>query len=190
MDRHTIEEVISCFDGERAVYPYYRDRYSIGLLRQLSRCHRRSEPLRVSALKKSPYAPLLQKPRVKTALARLGQQQFDDLFLAAHDHDPNQEHFVLTLGTWGSERRSERRYQQTSRPGFNLVLQLNFCREHDAYFGKLGGEPSLFNYCGHPVSQVRNTLAWARIDPERFFQRGTDPEQIRAETPGSFNGVE
>lgn len=164
MDHHSIEEIIACLRGERTVYPYYRDRYSIGLLRQLSRHGRRAEPLSVASLKKSPYAPLLQKPRVKAALAQLGHDPIDDLFLAAHDHDPAQEYFVLTLDTWGSERRPGWRYRQTSRPGLNLVLQLNFSGDHDQRYGKLGCRQSLFNYYGHPVSQSRNTLAWARID--------------------------
>lgn len=56
MDHHSIEEIIACLRGERTVYPYYRDRYSIGLLRQLSRHGRRAEPLSVASLKKSPYA--------------------------------------------------------------------------------------------------------------------------------------
>lgn len=163
MDRQTTEEIIACLDGTRTVFPYYRDRYSIGLLRQLSR-NRRHPPLRVCALKQSSYAPLLQKPRVKTALARLGNQPLDDQFLASHDHDPAQEYFVLTLGTWGTERRASSRFQQTSRPGLNLVLHLNLSREHDTHYRKLECQPSLFNYRGHPVSTQRNTLAWARID--------------------------
>ncbi len=164
MDRHAVDEVIACLRDERTIFRYYRDRYSIGLLRHLSREAGGGEPLRVASLKKSHYAPLLQKPRVKSALARLGSAAIDDLSLAAHDHDPGQEHFVLTLDTWGSERRHERRHRQTSRPGLNLVLQLNFSRDHDRRYGRLGCASSPFNYYGHPVSRTRNTLAWARID--------------------------
>lgn len=164
MDRHTADEIIACLRGERTVYPYYRDRYGIALLRHLSRHGRRGEPLSIAALKKSSYAPLLQKPRIKSVLAGLGHDRIDDLYLAAHDHDPHQENFLLTLDTWGSERRWERRRRQTSRPGLNLVLQLNFSSDHDGRYKKLGCRHSLFNYSGHPVSRSRNTLAWARID--------------------------
>lgn len=164
MDRHAIEEIAACLCGERTVYPYYRDRYSIGLLRHLSRHRRCREPLSLASLKKSQYAPLLQKPRVKAALAKLGHGPIDDLFLAAHDHDPEQQYFVLTLASWGSERRQGRRQRQTSRPGLNLVLQLNFNSDHDRRYGSLGCRNSLFNYYGHPVSHSRNTLAWSRID--------------------------
>ncbi len=164
MDLHTAREIVACLDGQRTVYPYYRDRYGIGLLHQLSRQAPRDQPLTVATLKKSHYAPLLQKPRVKSVLAQLGHDQLDEPYLAAHDHDPQQEPFVLTLGTWGSEYRSQRFYRQTSRPGFNLVLQLNFNRQHDRQYGRLGCEHSALNYCNHPVSPDRNTLAWARID--------------------------
>ena len=57
MDRQTADEVVACLVGERTLYHYYRDRYSIGLLRHLSR----RQPLSIAALKQSPYAPLLQK---------------------------------------------------------------------------------------------------------------------------------
>lgn len=94
MDRQIIDEIIACLQGERTVYHYYRDRYGFGLLRQLSR--QGGEALSVAALKKSAYAPLLNKPRIKSALARLGRDRIDEQFLAAHDHDPDQESFVLT----------------------------------------------------------------------------------------------
>lgn len=164
MDHHTAREIVACLDGQRIVYPYYRDRYGIGLLHHLSRQAADHQPLSVAALKRSPYAPLLQKPRVKTVLAQLGHDRLDEPYLAAHDHDPEQQYFVLTLGTWGSDSRSQRFYRQTSRPGHNLALQLNFSREHDRQYGRLGGEHSALNYRSHPISPSRNTLAWARID--------------------------
>ncbi len=160
MDRQTADEVVACLVGERTLFYYYRDRYSIGLLRHLSR----QGPLSVQNLKQSPYAPLLQKPRVKGVLADMGGRQLDEFHLVGHDYDANQEAFVLTLDTWGSERGSDRRRKQTSRRGYNLVLQLNFCRRHDQVYQHLGCPGSYFNYCGHPVSSRRNTLAWARLD--------------------------
>lgn len=160
MDRQTADEVVACLVGERTLFHYYRDRYSIGLLRHLSR----QQALSVAALKQTPYAQLLQKPRVKSVLADMGGRQLDEFHLAGHDYDANQEAFVLTLDTWGSDRRRDRRWKQTSRRGYNLVLQLNFCRRHDQAYQRLGCSGSYFNYCGHPVSRQRNTLAWARLD--------------------------
>ncbi|MFZ2269818.1 MAG: hypothetical protein WAV95_19770 [Azonexus sp.] len=160
MDRQTADEVVACLVGERTLFHYYRDRYSIGLLRHLSR----QQALSVADLKQSPFAQLLQKPRVKSVLADMGGRQLEEFLLASHDYDANQEAFVLTLDTWGSERGSDRRWKQTSRRGYNLVLQLNFCRRHDQVYQRLGCTGSHFNYCGHPVSRQRNTLAWARLD--------------------------
>lgn len=164
MDHHVATEILACLQGERTVFPYYRDRYGIGLLRQLSRRYRPGDSLSIGALKRSQYAPLLQKPRIKMVLARLGHGPIDEPTLALHDYDPQQCHYLLTLATWGSERRAGRSRRQTSRPGINLVLQLNFNTEHDRRFGSLGCLHSRFNYYGHPVSPRRNTLAWARID--------------------------
>jgi hypothetical protein len=160
MDRQTADEVVACLVGERTLFHYYRDRYSLGLLRHLSR----QGPLSVAALKQSPYAPLLQKPRIKNVLADMGGKQLDEYQLARHDYAADQNAFVLTLDTWGSDRASERRWKQTSRPGYNLVLQLNFCRRHDQIYQSLGCGDAGLNYCSHPVSRRRNTLAWARLD--------------------------
>ena len=163
MDRQLAEEIIACLQGERTVYHYYRDRYSIGLLSLLSRVNE-AETASLHTLKNSPYAALLQKPRIKTALANLGKQTPSAAYWQAHDYDAQQEAFVLSLGTWGEERRGEWRYQQTSRPGCNLVLQMNFSGIHDREYAKLNARGEPFAYAGHPVAAHRHTLAWARID--------------------------
>jgi hypothetical protein len=159
MDRHTADEVLDCLPRDRTLFHYYRDRYSIGLLRQLART-----PTTVAALKRTPFAALAQKPRVKAILAQLGGDRLHEAQLALHDYDPAQTPFVLTLDVWGSEKTDDWRYKQTSRPGYNLVLQLNFCKHHDQRFQRLGAKPDAFARYTHPNSTRRNTLAWARID--------------------------
>jgi len=162
MQRQLADEIVACLQGERTVYPYYRDRYGIGLLRH----HCRRQPGRrapVAALRRSAYAGLLEKPRIRAILAGCGHA-LDDAMLAASDYDADQAAFILTLATWGDERRGDWRYQQTSRPGVNLVLQLNFNREHERHYRRLGEVDGLFQYYGHPVARQRDTLAWARID--------------------------
>ncbi|MCL2345505.1 MAG: hypothetical protein FWC58_06595 [Desulfobulbus sp.] len=162
MQRQLADEIIACLQGERTVYPYYRDRYGISLLRH----HCRRQPGRrapVAALRRSAYAGLLEKPRIRSILAGCGGA-LDDNALAASDYDADQAAFVLTLSTWGQERRSHWRYQQTSRPGVNLVLQLNFSREHERHYRRLGEVDDLFCYYGHPIARQRDTLAWARLD--------------------------
>lgn len=164
MDRETADEVIACLGDERKIFPYYRDRYGIGLLRHLGRYRAGGELPKIAELRQSPYAGLLQKPRLRQVLGTLGRQALSDELLAAHDHDRAAEVFRLGLATWGGGNYRARSRQQTSRPGCNLVLQLNLNRQHDGHYRRLGCRDGFFNYGGHPVSQQRNTLAWARID--------------------------
>ncbi|THF66841.1 hypothetical protein E6C76_00140 [Pseudothauera nasutitermitis] len=162
MQRQLADEIVACLQGERTVYPYYRDRYGIGLLRH----HCRRQPGQrapIAALRRSAYAGLLEKPRIRAILAGCSHA-LDDAVLAASDYDAAQTAFVLTLSTWGGERRSGWHAQQTSRPGVNLVLQLNFNREHELHYRRLGEVDGLFQYYGHPIARQRSTLAWARID--------------------------
>lgn len=164
MDIATANEVRACLGTSRTLFHYYKDRYGIGLLRQFARESGNRVGVPVAAIKQSRLAPLTQKPRIKSVLAQFGGSRIDEPLLALHDYDETQIPFTLTLDTWGTERLTQWRDKQTSRPGYNLVLQLNFCREHDLAYRKLGAADGLFNYGGHPVSARRNTLAWARID--------------------------
>lgn len=159
MDRRTADDILACLPRDRTLFYYYRDRYSIGLLRQLSRT-----PTTLAALKQTPFAALTHKPRIKALLATLGKRPLQETHFALHDYDPEQMHFVLTLGSWGSDHVRDWRYQQTSRRGYNLVLQLNFCNHHQLRYQRLRAKAGTFGYVGHPTSSQRNTLAWARID--------------------------
>jgi len=155
----TANEVIACLGKQRTLFHYYKDRYSIGLLQQY--VAQKSVP--ISKIKQSAFAQLAQKPRVKNIIAHLGNKPLDSHFLNAYDYDEKQIAHTLTLSTWGSSR-SDWRYNQTSRRGHNLVLQLNFNQQHDTFFKSLGADEDYFNYYAHPTSEKRNTLAWARID--------------------------
>ena len=166
MDHQTAADIIACLPRDRTLFHYYRDRYSIGLLRQLARV-----PLSVAELKRTPFASLAQKPRVKMVLAQFGRDRLTEMHFALHDYDPAQTPFILTLDLWGSDLKRQARYKQTTRLGYNLVLQLNFCKRHDQLYRGLGEECDVFNDRGHPTSKRRNTLAWARIDLD--FDSGT-----------------
>ena len=79
------------------------------------------------------------------------------------------EMFSVTLARWGANERSEwgSSYYQTSRPGQNLVVQLNFPASHDRAYQRLVG-PGKYHpfvtYC-HPARMDEPfTLAWARLD--------------------------
>ena len=58
MDYESAQEVIACLGDERKIFHYYRDRYSLGLLRQLARQQAGGE-LPIAQLRQSPYAGLL-----------------------------------------------------------------------------------------------------------------------------------
>ena len=57
-------------------------------------------------------------------------------------------------------------WYQTSRPGKNLVLQLNFSGRHNQPYYRLmqPAEGHLFQPDYHPASHKEPTLAWARLD--------------------------
>lgn len=95
--------------------------------------------------------------------------------LFADQWQPSSQPFVLTVDRWGDDNKW---HYQVTRPGCNLVLQLNFSEQHNRQYQKLvkPEDEFIFNYSGHPVMErgkrrlFRNTLAWARIDFD--FERG------------------
>ncbi len=122
----------------------------------------------IAELKRSGVARLLGKPAVRDYLARLGQPRLtapvaDGLWPS----DP--EAFILTVGQWGARNCS---WSQTTRRGYNAVLQRNFPEKHNRLYRRLVKPrvDGLFNGACHPVLErgtrryFRETLAWARID--------------------------
>jgi hypothetical protein len=163
MDLSAVEEIMDYLPKERTLFHYHQDRYALMLLGWAA-----GDGCRVDRLKRSPFAPLLEKPVVKQALAACGGGEVDRASLeAAWGAQCNT--FLLTLGSWGSGDRS---WDQTSRKGHNLVLRLNFNQSHDRAFRQLVKPGMLhpFRYYGHPVMHQgereywRETLAWARMD--------------------------
>jgi hypothetical protein len=120
----------------------------------------------IERLRKSPFGRLLNKPLLKPVLAACGDGNIQRHHIASQWGDPTL-FFLLTVGLWGGKQ--QRAYFQTSRPGYNLVLRLNFTQDHDRRFRKLYWNDTL-NYFNHPVlargerSYFRETLAWARLD--------------------------
>ena len=75
--------------------------------------------------------------------------------------------YRLTLGHWGGDGRYWRqRWRQTSRPGANLVVQLNFSNQHNQAYERLlrPADVHPFQGYGHPVAEGERTLAWCRLD--------------------------
>ena len=144
----------------RTLFHYFKDRYAFLLLSWAA-----GRGVRISDLRGSRLRNLLQKPAVKNILAMAGKGELcSDQFLS---HWPGIPYcYVLTLGRWGHESGSTR-YNQTSRNGTNLVLQLNFTKSHDRLLARqvdADTRPNLA-WTFHPVlTGRRNTIAWARID--------------------------
>jgi hypothetical protein len=152
-------EIIDCLPTDRTLFHYFKDYYAVYLIR------RELERLgsgRIAQLKQSRFAGLIAKPVIKAILAAHGNGEIKaEDFEALWPED--YETYVLTLGIWGDRRGYFA--SQTSRPGTNLVLQLNFCQRHDQAFRTcVANEPDLFNFQCHPISNRKTTLAWARID--------------------------
>ena len=80
--------------------------------------------------------------------------------------------FLLSLGRWGA--RAHWDHYQISRPGENLVLQLNLPHEHSRnyrlWMGANDEQTLNGEWTDHPVQKLsgnklfRETLAWARLD--------------------------
>ncbi|GHD60584.1 hypothetical protein [Jeongeupia chitinilytica] len=155
MNARLVDEIVACLPQGRTCFNYYPERYAWLLLR-----HAVGEGATVGALKRSPFAGLLQKPRVKQWLARLGSDRIRPGDLIVTDGDAEQLAFTLTLSQWQGA--------QTTRNDANLVLQLNFDRGHDRRYQELVRPSSdgvgPFACSGHPICRTRNTLAWARLD--------------------------
>ncbi len=162
MDIALANEVIACLPKDRTQFNYYEDRYAAMLLERLV-----GEGMRVSDIKSTRFAKLLQRPAIRQIVARKGDGILTNMDLLAATPSC-MEHFVLTLGLWGWKGRNAI-WSQTSRHGVNLVLQMNFSRQHDQIYRKLvdpkGDQP--YAVTVHPICmRGRNTLAWARLDLE------------------------
>ncbi|MEJ2426928.1 MAG: hypothetical protein P8101_21265 [Candidatus Thiodiazotropha sp.] len=166
MDKESINEILACLTQDRTCYHYFKNRYALQLLGYVS-----GNGAAIERLRRSDYAPLLNKTTVRQVLGDCGDGRIDRQRTNAHWESPSLP-FLLTLGEWGD--RHWFAYHQTSRPGFNLVLRLNFSYDHDQDFQRLFRpyyrDDSLNWFGGHPVMKsgerryYRQTLAWARLD--------------------------
>ena len=162
MDQHAVHEIIACLPSERTIFSYFSGRYALVLL-----AHAAASPTTIRQLREGPYAQLLETPRAKAVLARCGSGQveqglFNWEWPAGTTHD-----FLLGLTDWGYP--ADRAYSQTSRRGYNLVLQLNLNTGDMERFARLVEFPNDYNFGSHPccdttARRYRETLAWSRLD--------------------------
>lgn len=143
---------------------YYKDKYALQLLQY---AFGRGE--KIYKIKKSKWGFLLDKPLLKNILTKHGKKSIgQDEFLTYWPED--YQYFHLSFDHWGEYKKHRHStWRQTSRPGHNLVLQLNFnhieisnyfkcifpnCDEDDNW--------NLFHMSCHPAESF--TMAWARLD--------------------------
>lgn len=159
MKTKDLREVIACLPTGKTLFRYAKDDYAFRLL---SRAAKHETTL--GGLRASRFGKLLQKPVVKDWMASGS---------SAHWFCPSfgvgrlgEQVYRLSLDEWGDDD-STWVWDQTSRRGKSLVLQLNLTRRHEIALRKLTGEGGVdpFYWSGHPVRTGQNaTLAWARID--------------------------
>lgn len=147
--------MISMFGSQLAPFSYYKDRYALSLLKWAV-----GEGATVRSLKVGPLARLLEKPLIKEICA-----QHSRITPAVLDSVAGNSSLRLSryLQTWGSERWDG---EQTTRPGTNLVLRLDFPEDFVAESCRWG--------MGFVMSELRRrnhmqegdgfNLAWCRID--------------------------
>jgi hypothetical protein len=152
---------MDCLHTGRIKFYYFKDRYALMLLSYIV-----GEGKAIRDVKESRFGRLIQKPMVQKIIKAAGDGR-----MTAGTLDsvwPEAYHcYRLTHGIWGDCDRHARFYNQTSRPGWNLVLQLNFSGRHNsAYYRMLKPrKPHPFHSYSHPIAgKGEHTLAWARID--------------------------
>ncbi|MEJ2064445.1 MAG: hypothetical protein P8X74_14410 [Reinekea sp.] len=152
MDKQQLEEILACLDQRKWLLHFYPDCYAVFLLEQWLK-QRGSATVR--DIKASPFAKLLNKPILKGLIATqpvLDCKSLDQVW------PTTVEPLVVTLGRWA--------FNQTSRPGFNLVLQVNLNnRWNYALQRMLSMSANQIFDCGHPINTDRETtLGWVRLD--------------------------
>ena len=159
MSLQEVEELLDTLKGSRTLFYYFANRYAIILLSYFIQ-----QGLPIKDIKKSPFQPLLGKEPIKKFIAQSGKKDLSALDLETL-WPLNPLKYILTLDYWGENEKYWDDYYQTSRPGTNIVLQLNFTNEHRQQFNKLlSPNTNTFQRTWHPIAKAYHTLAWSRID--------------------------
>ncbi|MCW8876103.1 MAG: hypothetical protein OQJ89_10520 [Kangiellaceae bacterium] len=158
MNNRTLREVIECLTEGRKLVQYSEDAYAFYLLDKY--CE--SNPgATVSQVKQSAFSKLMEKPEIKSIIAKSGKGKLSgDMFRHYYTLEPQE--FVITLSSWGC--KEDYRWDQTSRPGVNLVMQLNLTNQHDEILRDLKINGEEFKFYSHPIHDSKSSLSWARID--------------------------
>jgi hypothetical protein len=158
MDIKAYGDIVACLPQGRTLFSYGRDKFAPMLLGYLL-----NSGWDTNSIRQSQFKRLCERPPVKALLAAQGRMELTSAQMAFAKIN-NEKTWRLSLSRWGNSKNF--RWNQNSRRGCSLVLQLNFSNEHDVHFRRLFpfAKWPLFNFDCHPVSETANTLAWARID--------------------------
>jgi len=158
-----VDAIVRAHGAEPIDLSYGKDCYALSLLEHVIGGGRP-----ICALRRGAFARLFDKAIVKRALAHAANGVLTPACLRRALPD-RCETFPVTLSRWGGKAPDDwgSSYYQTSRPGQNLLLQLNFPASHDRAYHHLvrpdGAHP--FVMFSHPSRRDELfTLAWARLD--------------------------
>jgi len=161
MKREIANEVVACLPKGRTLFHYSKDDYAFQLLHLL-----KEDGAEIRDVRSSPLARLLDKPRVKPYLAACSDGKLCQEKIPRQQFLPEGQNYRLSLDVWG-EDLTRWKYNQVSRKGVSLVLQLNLNQSH---FTKLSRCADLEDYdpfggWGHPAREGKYpTLSWCRLD--------------------------
>jgi hypothetical protein len=140
---------------------YFPHRYAAWLLGRVA------AGASLRSLKQSPCRRLVDNPLVREVAARAAGGCLTRAELEAATVRRT-EIYRLGLATWGNASGAwEQGWYQTSRPGVNLLLLLNFSPRHNAAYRRRLDPQGVYPlvWTSHPHAQPPElTLAWARID--------------------------
>ena len=161
MKKEEIQDILACLSNYRAKFYYFRGRYALILL-----SYAVGKGRGIHEIKSSRFCQLLHKPLARKITRTLGEGFLTPEAIGAVW--PSRYHcYLLTLGCWGGREPWARFYNQTSRPGWNLVLHLNFSSRHNQAYNALLKPDAAgpFKCDAHPIAEGKDhTLAWARLD--------------------------
>lgn len=160
-----IQFIRGCLPRGRTKFITYKDQYAAKLLswkigdKSLTTPELRSHKT---------LAHFSEKPIIQDLIKINNGKNIDREVLGVWPNFKTVHAFRLTLDQWGDATSENDNWNQTSRRGHNLVLQLNFPKSHGSEYRKLGKDdqdPCGFISHGHPVkSEHEYTMAWSRID--------------------------
>ena len=162
MDLETYKFVRSILPEGRTVFHVFEDRYAFMLLEAAAE----DGVVDLSKIKNGRFKSLLTKPRVREFISKFGKPRVDaDELKASWPH--RGESYRLTVGMWPElDEYTDPDWDQTTRGGRNLVLQMNLPNSHKRALAKYvpNWEDSI-RWPIHPIATDGElTMAWARID--------------------------